>query len=101
MKEKMLYKTLAVAVILLFIGLGVQPAFAEVSFKSDNSELIEVTIKICRPCKIEEYTLLLTQEQVEKLDNEFDDFKIKLDNALTKSETIDVYNDMLVSLDRD
>jgi hypothetical protein len=88
---------LAVAVILLFIGMGIQPAVAD---SSNNSELIEVTIKICKPLKIEEYTLMLPQEKIDDLNSEFDKFKVKLDNAISKRDTIEIYNDMIVSLDR-
>jgi len=42
---------------------------------------------------------MLTQEQVDELDNHFDNFKVKLDNAITKGDTVEIYNDMVISLD--
>jgi hypothetical protein len=36
-KNPVLYKSLVVGVIVLFIGVGVQPAFADVSFKNIGS----------------------------------------------------------------
>lgn len=88
-----------VGITFLFLGVGINPAFAEESTEPE-SNLIEVTIRICKPCNIEEYNLMLTQEQVEKLDNEFDNFKVKLDNAISKRDTIEIYNDMIISLDK-
>jgi hypothetical protein len=44
MKEKMLYKTLVVCVIVLFIGMGVQPALATVQYSVVFNDVIEQNI---------------------------------------------------------
>jgi hypothetical protein len=93
------YKTFVVGVIVLFIGVAIQPAIAEVSFEPNNSELVETTITICKFSGIKEHTLMLTQKQADELDSFLNDFKFKLDNALNESETINVYDDMIISLD--
>lgn len=43
-KTPVLYKSLVVAVIVLFIGVGIQPAFAEVSIENNNPGLVEITV---------------------------------------------------------
>ena len=93
-----LYKTLVVGVIVLFIGVGIQPAFAELSIKSDNSELVEITVQFYETDRTYNHTVMLTQEQAEELENLINDFEIKIDNADNKKETEAVYKDTVVSL---
>ena len=97
-KPRLFYKMLVVGVIVLFIGVGVQPAFADVSFEPDNSELVEITVQFYETDRTYNHTVLLTQEKAEELDNLINDFEIKLENADNKIETEAIYKDTIVSL---
>lgn len=93
-----LSKALVVGVIVLFLGVAVQPAFAEVSIKSDNSELVEITVEFYEIDKTYNHTVLLTKEQVKELENLINDFEIQLDNADSKIETKAIFKDTIRSL---
>jgi hypothetical protein len=100
MNEKMLYKILVVGVIVLFIGIGIQPAFADTSVKPDNSKLEKITIQICKENGIDNHIRYVTQQQIIELEALFDEFKLELDNALTIEETTKIYENMFESLDK-
>jgi hypothetical protein len=95
----LLYKILIVGFLVFFIVVGIQPAFAYIQFETDNSEFVEVTVSIFKTNEIRQHTLMLTQKQVIDFDIVFENFKIKINNAKTKKETIEIYNDMIVSFD--
>jgi len=85
-KNSLLCKGIAVVVILLFIGLAFAPSInADVS----KEELVEVTTEFCGLGK--KHTVKLTQEEVDELDQLFDDIKERLDNIETREETCLLY----------
>ena len=86
---------LVVGVIVLFIGVGIQPAFA---IKPDTSELIEITVEICKLNGVHENTVMLTSEQTEELENLINNFEIELDDTDSIDETEAIFKDTIVSL---
>ena len=91
---------LVVGVILLFIGVAVQPSIiADVSIESDDSELVEITVQIYEVDKAYNQTVMLTKEQAEELENLINNFEIELKNADDLGETETIFKDTIVSLD--
>ena len=75
---KQISKTLAVGVIVLFIGVGIQPAIAIVEPESVDVEYFDVTTEFIGLGK--ECTTQLTKEEIERLDTLFD----SIDDGLKK-----------------
>ena len=98
-KKPLLYKTLIVGIIVLFIGVGIQPAFADVSFESNNSELVEITVQFYEVDRTFNHTVLLTQEKVEELDIMINNFKSQLDSTDNPIETETIYKNAVASFD--
>jgi len=98
MKEKMLNKTLVVGIIVLFVGVGVQPAFAEISIEPENNELEEVTIQFFEADRKYNHTVMLTQEQVKELNNLISNFENRLNSTDNPIELETIYNDAIISL---
>jgi hypothetical protein len=103
MRRYLIGKTLALVVVVLFIGVSVHPAFAvdtKTSITSNqNNVLVETTIEICKPDGNEKQTILLTKEHSNQLDILIDGFKSDLDNSKSLEESIQIYEDMILSLD--
>jgi len=97
--SNMVYNTLIVGVIILFIGVGIQPAFAEVSIELKNSELVEITIQFFETDRTYNHTVLLTQEQVGKLENLLNNFKDQLESIDNPVETETIFKNTVVSFD--
>jgi hypothetical protein len=90
---------LAVGVILLFVGIAVQPVIiADVTIESDNSELVEITVEICEVGKAYNHSVMLTQEKAKELENLINNFEIELDGADSIAETEIIFKDTVVSL---
>lgn len=99
MNNRLFRKGIVLGIILLFVGIAIQPSIiADDSFKSDNSEIVEITIQICNENGANDHTVMLTQEQAEELENIISTTKIKLDAAKTLEETSAIFNDTVVSL---
>jgi hypothetical protein len=92
----MLTKGLAVTVIILFVGVGIQPVIA--TFKSDNSKLEEITVQFFDTDRSYNHTVILTKEQIEELENLINNFIINLDEAVDYVETEAIFKDTIVSL---
>jgi hypothetical protein len=112
MKKDIFRKGLVCAVIFLFVSIAAMPAVTSqvrttMPFlvgsprinSPQNNELIETTVQLCKPDGLENYTIMLTKEKSEQLDTLIANFKASLDNAKTMNETVEIYNDMIVSLD--
>jgi len=97
-QSKILSKTLTISVILLFIGVGIQPAIAINSIEPDNSEHEEITIQFFETDRTYNHTVMLSREQIEELEDLIDDFEIRMDNADNRLETEAIYKDIVVSL---
>ena len=96
-------KILVVGIIFLFIGIAIAPSVASIEFSKDkntNNDLVEITLQLCKTSGVEDHKMFITQEQDEELDRLIESFKANLNNAETREETIEIYNDMVVSLDK-
>jgi hypothetical protein len=101
-KSVKFYKPLILGVIVLFIGVAVQPAFA-INIKSSNdlilknelekNDLVEYIIQIVRTDEIIEHKVFLTEEEVKNLESLFEKIKTDLNNSESREETIQIYND--------
>ena len=97
----MIKKSLAVAVILLFVGVAFAPSInANVSKASVDSELVEITVEISGIYGIKPHTVLLTQEDAEEVEKLIDDIDRRLDNVETREETVEIFNEAVVELDK-
>lgn len=106
----MIKKGLVLSIVVLLIGVvivpsitgevnllgGIQQESPDIGFK--NEELIEITVKIIDVDKVQEHTVMLTQQQSDELNIMIDNYKIDLGIADTMEETKEVYLDMIESL---
>jgi hypothetical protein len=97
MKRNVLSKALVVAVIILFVGVGVQPVFAIKHKECFYEEKHDVAIELCGLGK--EYAVQLTEQQLTEIDELFDTIRDDLDNVKTMEETLRIYNDAIIELD--
>jgi len=109
MKKNWLVKSLALVIVGLFISVSFQTVYAtdfclsnNVYFKNEinNNKLVKLTVQICELEKECNYTVLLTQQQFEELNVLINNFKIDLDKVSTIEETVVIYNDVIISLDK-
>ena len=66
---------------------------------SSDPELFEISVKIFNEKGIESHKMLLTKTEKEKLDGLFDTFKSNINNANTLKDSVEIYHNMVVSLD--
>jgi hypothetical protein len=96
-------KALVVGIILLFIGLAIAPSVMSIEFSknktSNNDDLVEITLQLCKTSGVEDHKMFITQEQNKQLELLIESFKEDLDNSGSYEETVRIYNDMVVSLD--
>ncbi len=97
MKKEIL---IAIGITILFIGVGIQPACANVSLDLDNSEFKEIIFQICKTDSITNHSIMISQQQSDELEFLIYNFKEKIDSADTFEQTIEIYQDMIESLDR-
>lgn len=98
MSYNLLKKGLAIAIIFLFIGLALAPSInANVTL---DTELVEITTEICGIDGIESKIVKLTKQESIKLEQLIDNIKIRLDKAETREETIEIFNDAIIKLDK-
>ena len=104
MQKSMFRKGLVCLVIILFIGISIAPSVTSIEFSKDNTsndnDLVEITLQLCKTDGVEDHKMFITQEQDERLDRLIESFKADLDNAETRDETNEIYKDMVVSLDK-
>jgi len=99
MGARMLKKGLAVAVILLFIGLAVAPTI-NADIESIENESVNLTIESCGTSNSKSKTVQMTKEQVEQLDAIFYNLEEKLNYVKTKEESIPIFDEALFELDK-
>lgn len=92
-------KGIVIGIICLFIGVGIAPSIIAVDDTVNENEDVEVIVQICKVFGMKEYKLKLSIEEYEKLENTFDNLKIKLHNSKTREERISILNNAVVSLD--
>ncbi len=97
MKQRIICKTLAVAVIILFLGLAIQPSVATVQPESIDTEYFDVTTEFIGLGK--EQTVQLTKQQLDELDALFESIREQLNNTESKEEIIQIYNNAIKRLD--
>ncbi len=96
MEERILYKSLVVGVIVLFIGVGIQPAIATVEPENIDVEYYDVTTEFIGLNK--EYTTQLTKEQFKELDALFDSIYERLNLSTSIKDSVEIYKDAVVKL---
>ena len=103
MKNTLLRKGLVVGIIALFIGLAFIPNFNAISVQKFvnkiNNKLIAIPIKIYNSNRIENYNIYRTQQQAEDFDDLIGEFKEDLTKSESIEETVEIYRDMVISLD--
>ena len=97
-KNKLSTKVSVVAVILLFVGVSIQPVFAEENSGFDNSELTEITVKFYEKDRIYNHTVLLTAKQTKDLENLINTLKDQLESIDSSVDADIIYKNALVSL---
>ena len=98
--NNLIKKCLAVAVILLFIGLALAPSInANISKASIDSELAEITAEVCG-LNGGKHTVQLTKEDAVEVEKLIDDIERRLDRVETREETVEIFNEAVVELDR-
>lgn len=101
MKEGMFRKVLVFTVIFLFIGLAIAPSItANVSKTSSGDELIEFTTEIYGIPRLKPQTVKLTKQQANEVEHLFDTMKRRLDNTTSREETITIFKQAVVELDK-
>lgn len=63
-----------------------------------DSELFEITVQICELDSIQNYTILITHQQLEELNNLIDNVENQLDNANSIEECKSIYESAVLSL---
>jgi hypothetical protein len=90
-------KLFAVGVIVLFLGLACAPSInADVR---KESELVEITTEICG-LGGGKHTVQLTKEEAGEVEQLIDDIERRLDGVETREETVEIFNDAVVELDK-
>lgn len=97
-KSKSLEKGLVVAIIFLFIGVAIAPNINANIFETD-SELIGITTEVCGVKGVKSFNVMLTKQELRKLEELIDSFKERLEKVETREETIEVFRETVVSLD--
>ena len=92
-------EVLVIGIIVQFIGVAFQPVIiADVSIESDKSELVEITVEIYEVNRVQEYTVMLSQEQAEELELLINKTKTELDAADNSDETENIFMNTVLSL---
>ena len=98
--NNLIKKALVVAVILLFIGVAFAPSInANVSKASIESEMVEITTEVCG-LNGGKHTVQLTKAEAEEVENLIDDIERRLDEVETREETVEIFNDVIIELDK-
>ena len=103
MQKSIVRKNLVCLVIILFIGIAVAPSVTSIEFSksktSNSNDLVEIDVQFFKRKDVEDHKMYITREQDEQLELLIESFKENLDNAESRKETIEIYKDMVVSLD--
>jgi len=91
----MLRKYLAVAVILLFIGVAFAPS---VNANVSKDDLVEFDVELCGLGK--KHTVKLTQEEAHEVEHLFDDIEQILSEVETRDGSEEIFKDAVVELDK-
>ena len=102
MKKEWLVKTLALGIVVLFIGVSYQPVYAS-DFKplekiNSLKDTVNITVKICNTDNIEEYSFVISQHKSIELNNLIEEFRNRLNCSKTIEENLDIFNEMIFAL---
>ena len=101
MKNNCYKKGLVIGIIVLFIAIAVAPCInANVSKASVENKLVKLSIELCGIGGSQEKIVQLTKKDTIELETIFDDMKIKLNNVNTNQETIEIFNEVVESLNK-
>jgi len=89
-------KYLAVAVILLFIGLAVAPS---INANISKEALVEFTTEVCG-LDGRKQTVKLTQKEIEELIQLFGSIEERLNNSDSMDEAVEIFDEAILELDR-
>jgi len=95
-KSAWLYKTFVVGVLVLFIGLGVQPAIATIQSEDSDIEYVNITSEFSGLRK--KHTVKMTLKEAEELDDFFEAIYEKLNNSGSDVETSRILDDSIKKL---
>jgi hypothetical protein len=98
MKRRMFGKGLAVAVIILFLGVSIQPVIATVQLEDRDVEYFDVTTEFVGLNK--KYTTQLTKEELEELNALFDSVSSNLNKSTSFKESVEIFRDSIINLDK-
>jgi hypothetical protein len=94
-------KSLAVGIILLFVGVAVAPSInLSVVRASNDNDLVEVTTQACGIKGYRDTTVKLTREQYQNLEQYLIDFRAKLNQTTTREEAVPIFKEAVVELDK-
>ena len=94
-KQNPMRQGLAVAVILLFIGVAFAPSINSSIIKD---ELVEFDVEFCGLGK--KHTVKLTKQEAEEVELLFDEIRTKLDNVESRDEAEIIFKEAVVELDK-
>ncbi len=97
MKQRIISKGLSVAVIVLFIGLAIQPSVAKFQPEDIDIEYFEVTTDFIGLDK--KFTTQLTKEEIEELDFLFNLIYYRVNNSKSIIESIEIFKEAIIELD--
>jgi len=95
----LLKKGVAVAIILLFLGVAVVPSISIVKAATDN-DLGEVTIEAYGIKGFVNHTVKLTKQQNQNLEQYLLDFRERLNTTTTREEAVSLFKEAVVELNK-
>jgi hypothetical protein len=100
-KKTTINKSLAVGIILLFIGIAVAPSINfTVAKASNDNDLVEVTTQACGIKGYENTTVKLTREHYQNLEQYLIEFRARLNQTTTREEAVPIFNEAVVELNK-
>jgi hypothetical protein len=94
-------KSLAIGVILLFIGIAVAPSINQSVVKaSTDNDLVEVTSQACGIKGYGNTTVKLTRQQYNDLEQYLVEFRARLNQTTTREEAIPIFKEAVVELNK-
>jgi len=95
----LLYRFLVVGVIILFVSVGIQPAFASVQIKDISKDYVDIKIDVCGLPWIKSDILKLPKEQAVEIEDYFDFISKQFEQVKSREEAKAILNDIVLELD--
>lgn len=94
-------KSLAIGIILLFIGISVAPSINQsIVTASQENDLVEVTTHVCGNQVYGDTSVMLTRQQYQDLEQYLVDFRARLNQTITRGEAVSIFKEAVVELDK-